>query len=269
MSSNPLINLVMGRRSIREDVPVPLAVLPRRSYRDRMLRNRQDASETEEDVDKCKDESRDSVRAVIGEDAQQMDGADEKSVIPDDAEAMDGIERSTFTTRLRDVKDVVQEPSHPSGEKEKYLTPYAALTAPDATPDAMSPIDPSKVPGMSATQSKFTWGELEQTPPAPDVNAPVPSGGDAAVNAMDVLLGRNRAPKPAANAAEATAMGAIATEEQAMAALGIENPLIAEAAKSKAAAALFANPDPAGDSMMPPPAQADPKKVYEAARRFM
>ena len=260
---NSILDQVMGRRPCNEDVPVPLAALPRRSYRDRLERQRQrrdpDGLEKEnESMD------RSALRAVLGEAAEE----EGDNLIPDSAEDIDAGEH-VITARLNPIKDVVQEPSYPSGEKEKYLTPYAALTAPDATPEGMSPIDPSKVPGVTPA-SKFTWSELEKVTPEPSAEAPAsPTGGDTAVNTMDVLLGRERTGAPAKDLAGMEATGVIATEEAALAALGIQNPAIVEAAAAKAAAALMPNVDPTGESMMPEHKTADPKKVYEAARKWM
>lgn len=267
--SNPILDQVMGRKPrVDEDVPVPCAVMPRRSYRDRLERQRQrrdpEGIETEKERE---DESMDAdLRAVLGE---AEEGRAETDIIPKNAEEIDGTEH-VITARMNPIKDVVQEPSHPSGEKEKYLTPYAALTAPDATPEGMSPIDPSRVPGMAAP-NKFSWSDLEKATPEPPPEAPAASlGSDTAVNAMDVLLGRERgAGRPAANTAEMAAAGQVATEEAVLASMGIQNPVIAEEAAAKAAAALVANPDPTGGSLMPEHKPADPKKVYEAARKWI
>lgn len=272
--NNPILDQVMGRRPVYEDVPVPCAVLPRRSYRDRLERQRQRRdSEGQETAQDRENESMDAdLRAVLGEAKSQPEegeeGKPETEVIPQNAEEIDGTEH-IVTARMNKVKDVVQEPSHPSGEKEKYPTPYAALTAPDATPEGMSPQDPSKVPGM-ASPNKFTWTDLEKaTPEPPPEAAAPPTGVDMAVNAMDVLLGRDRSARPATNAQEMAAAGQVTTEEAALASMGIQNPVIAEEAAVKAAAALVANPDPTGGSLMPEHKAADPKKVYETARKWM
>lgn len=257
---NPLISKLTGQKSrVQEDVPVPVAVMPRRFYRDRMQQAR--PAQAELDPERADE----SLRAILGE-AESNDGG---YVIPDDAEEIDDVGHGTITAKLRDVKDVVQEPSHPSGEKEKFLTPYAALTAPDATPDAMTAIDPSKVPGSSSDQRKFTWSELAKAEPETPVESPEPvTGGDSAVNVMDLLMGRKRGEKAPQGPSEVTPTG-IATEEAALAAMGIENPVIAEAAASKAAAALMPNPDPTGASAMPEHKQADVRKVCDIARKWM
>lgn len=262
MSNNPILDQVMGRppQQVREDVPVPCAVLPRRSYRDRLAKQRQrrDPDAVEGEQEREEESMSADLRAVLGE-------AEEETVIPDNAEEIDGTEH-VITAKMNPIKDVVQEPSHPSGEKEKYLTPYAALTAPDATPEGMSPIDPSKVPGMAAA-NKFTWSELEKATPEPPPESPG-LGADTAVKAMDVLLGRSRPAAAAQNMADVAAAGQVTTEA-AEAVLGIQNPAIEEEAKAKAAAALVANPDPTGGSLMPEHKAADPKKVYEAARKWI
>jgi len=268
--SNPILDQVMGRSSrVNEDVPVPCAIMPRRSYRDRLERQRQrrdpEGNETDQ---KREDESMSAdLRAVLGEaeegDEEQVRA--ENDLIPKDAEEIDGTQH-ILTTRLNKIKNVVQEPSHPSGEKEKYLTPYAALTAPDATPEGMSPLDSSKVPGMVAP-NKFSWSDLEKATPEAPMASP---GGDTAVNAMDVLLGRVRgAGQPAANTAEMAAVGQVATEEAMLAAMGIQNPAIVAEAAAKAAAAMVVNPDPTGSSLMPDHKPADIQKVCETARKWI
>jgi len=178
---NSIVNRVTGgKKSVREDVPVPCAIVPRAAQRSRMdrLRARRDPEGVEDgDVDESSLMSR-----VLGEASGE--------IIPADAEELDA-GNATITTKLRNIKDVVQEPAHPTGEKEKYLTPYAALTAPDATPDAMKPLDPSDVPG-STEGKEFKTSDLQQQPSGEQFTS------QPTVNAMDVLLGRNRSPGAAA-----------------------------------------------------------------------
>jgi len=269
--SNSILDQVMGRKPrVNEDVPVPCAALPRRSYRDRLeqQRLRRDPEGTETNKKREEDSMDADLRAAVGE-SEEESSSDTKSIIPDGAEEIDGA-TNVITTRLKPIRDVVQEPSYPSGAKEKLLTPYAALTAPDATPEGMSPLDPSKVPGM-ASPNKFSWSELQKAAPEPPQETVIPStGGDTAVNAMDVLLGRNRgAGRPPVDAAEMAAAGQFATEEAALASMGIQNPAIVEEAAAKASAALVANPDPTGGSLMPEHVPADIKKVCEAARKWI
>lgn len=238
---NPLLKRALGESS--SDVVPVLANLPRDTYRKRMQspRARRGAPAESKQLSDA-----DAVRRMVGE------AAEDDYVIPDDAEDVSATEM-TVGKPLREPKDIVQEPSHPTADKEKLNTPYAALTAPDVTPQSTQPIDPSKVPGAAGPE-KFTAADLKSAPEAQKPNNEV--------NPMDILLGHNRASKPAANTEEFAQAGAITTEEGALRALGITAPL-AEAATAKAANALT----PGGE--MPPPAQpGDGAAIYSAFRRF-
>lgn len=229
---NPLLDQVMGKRRVKEDVVPVIANLPRKTFRDRSRVRAED-----------EDDDREDLKRAIGE--------GRGDVIPDDAENLDDKDTATITAKMRPVKDVVQEPSH-SGEKETYMAPYTALTAPDITPKALTPIDPSSIPGQQTT--RFTTDELQkQAEPTTEISAPE-SGTDKATRAMDVLLGRQRTGSPAQNTQEFTEAGRVTTEAQAQAILGL---------------------GPSGEALlakgveMAPPVQTDGKAVYEAARRYM
>lgn len=250
---NPILAKVTG--SIQEDdaVPVPAGAVTRTTFRNRAMRKEQE--ERQEGVEET---DRSALRAVLGE--------GDEAVIPDEAEEMDDSGLSVLPKQLKPIKDIVQEPSHPSGEREKLITPYAALTAPDATPEAMTPLDPSKVPGSTA--QTFTAAELETadgasapegTPVAPEEGP----GVDKAMRAMDVLLGRIRTGAPASDRDQAEKMGAITTEAQAYAALKVESP--AELTGNAVAAAQAALVPRAG---MPEPVAANLQAICEAFRKF-
>lgn len=243
---NPLLSKLLGESDV---LPV-LANVPRETFRNRMVKARQI-----EDEGEGQDED-DSVKRMVKEAVEQPDERDEE-IIPDDAEPVDPTEM-VVGKPLREPKEVVQEPSHPTGEKEKYQTPYAALTAPDVTPMATQPIDPAEVPGAEGPE-KFTASDLERA-------EPVEEQPDVARKAMDILLGRNRAGKPPTQPGEFEQAGAIQTEEQAAAALGIQTPLTEEA-KTRAAAAVVAARD-GGAGMPPPTPQSDGSAIYSAFRRF-
>lgn len=229
---------------VREDVPIPCAAKTTTSYRDRLtrLRKRRDPEGIEDS-----DEEAVTVRRVMGireqQQEQPMDG-----IFPEDAEDLDDPSGSTLTTPLRSIKDVVQEPSHPTGEKEKLLTPYAALTAPDVTPQAMEPIDPSNVPGMEPADS-FNSTDLSAEGVAPNAE-PSP----VMPNAMDVLLGRKR---DQAASAEPTPQGTPPP------------PVMTEEAASR----MFNSTGDTTASLnqgvpMPIPEPTDGRQVMEAFRRF-
>lgn len=252
---NPLLERVMGKRLHEDDVVPVVANVPRKTFRNRMVKARQ-----------IEDPEDDAVRRMVGEAKSieaRNDGNDTEDrgegVIPDEAEAVDPSEM-TVGKPLRAPKEVVQEPSHPTGDKEKYQTPYAALTAPDVTPQATQPIDPSQIPGAAGPQ-RFRVADLERAGSA----QPQPTG-DMAARAMDVLLGHNRASKAATQPGEFEQAGAVTTEEQAAAMLNIQTPLQEDAA-AKAASVLVAAS--AGGSEMPPPKPvSDGAPIYSAFRRF-
>lgn len=242
----PMLKRVLGESG---DVVPVIANVPRETFRNRMVKARQIEGDDDDD---------DSVNRMVKEAVEQPSDEDDE-IIPDNAEPVDPTEM-TVGKPLRAPKEVVQEPSHPTGDKEKYQTPYAALTAPDVTPQATQPIDPSRVPGAAGPE-KFTASDLgraEETPAAPQ--------HDTVTTAMNVLLGRNRASKPATQPGEFDQAGAVTTEEQAAAMLGIQTP-IQEEAKAKAASAVVAAAN-GGSAMPPPPPPSDGSAIYNAFRRF-
>lgn len=240
-------NALMARLLGESDDVVPvIANTPRAVLRSRSLRDgRPSAKEADDDASS-------SVRRMVGE------GTEKPPVIPDDAEPMDTVD-TMLGKPLRPVKEIVQEPSHPA-DKEKFQTPYAALTAPDVTPQATQPIDPSSVPGATGPE-KFTASDLERAPDGEEM----PSGASAET-AMNVLLGRGRASKAPTQPGEFEQAGAITTEEAAAAALGIVTPL-QEAAAVRAANVLVSAIDGGGGMPSPAPA-SDGKAVCDAFRRF-
>lgn len=235
---NPLLRRLLGESG---DVVPVIANLPREVFRNRMVKNRQIEPESEPDGDN-------SVRRMVGE-------AEEKGIIPDDAEDIDSSEM-VVGKPLRQPKEVVQEPSYPPADKEKYQTPYAALTAPDVTPQSTTPIDPAQLPGTSSPE-RFRASDFEKAEPIKSSAEP-----DMTARAMDVLLGRNRAAKPATQPGEFEAAGAISTEE-AQRLVGVQ-PVVE--AKDKAASMML--PAQNGGKGMPEPVQSDGSAIYSAFRRF-
>ena len=245
---NPMMARLLGESG---DVVPVLANVPRGTFRRRMANNRP--------LEKDEDNNDDSVRRMVGEADEKEDEIE--GIIPDDAEEVDAAEM-TVGKPLRAPKEIVQEPSHPPGGKEKYLTPYSALTAPDVTPQSTQPLDPSQVPGAPGPE-KFTAADLMR---ANSTEQPV---NDVAAKAMDVLLGHNRAKPPAEQGQgeldRFQSAGTAVTDEQAAAMMGV-SPIMEEAA-AKAAQILVAAKD--GGSAMPDPVPiSDGKRVMEAFRRF-
>jgi hypothetical protein len=210
---NPLLKKIFGES---DDVVPVIAQVPVGVQRKRRMRN-------------------DSLGRVLGEAA----GSD--SIIPDDAQDIDK-SSEVVGKPLNKIVNVVQEPSYPKGEKERYITPYSALTAPDCTPEALAPIDPSSVPG-SAGPEKFKAADLENASGVPSIGHEHPS-----VKAMDVLLGRQRNGTSKPPVGQETPV--ITSEADAARALGIKTQ-IDEDAEVKAKA--FASAAGAPGAPMPEP----------------
>lgn len=244
--SNPMLHRLLGESG---DVVPVLAGIPRDAFRKRTDKNRQKMHADETDTEA------DSVHRMVGE--AEEDREDE-GVIPDDAEDVDTSDRIGGKL-LRQPREVVQEPSHPLADKEKFQTPYAALTAPDVTPHSTRPIDPSQVPGAPRPE-RFSVADFENAGSVPTH----PDSEEMASKAMDVLLGRNRAPKPATQPGEFEQAGKISTEEAARM-IGVQS--IAEDAKARAASMLTASKD-GGQGMPDPASPSDGSAVCSVFRRF-
>jgi len=193
------------------------------------------------------------LRKVLGEDA-------DKGIFPDDAQSMDK-SNDIVGKPLKPIMKVVQEPSKPSGDKEKYLTPYSALTAPDCTPDALKPIDSSKVPG-GAGPERFTVADLEAA--GPEAVETGLGTEHPSLKAMDVLLGRKRTGGASRNAADFAQSGNIQTEEAAAAMVANLNE--DTSTKAKVFAQTAAQP---GGEMPAPTPPGDGRAVLNAFRRFV
>lgn len=145
---------------VREDVPVPVAAVPRTTFRSRLAKLRQRREGSPED---------DDVRRALGENTKV-----DQSLIPDDAESVEG-RGSGLPKPLKPVKDVVMEPSDPAAEPEELLSPVDALVAPDATPDAFEPLDPARVPQASDSKA-FTVRDLGKPAGRPGPGTAPPAG---------------------------------------------------------------------------------------------
>lgn len=230
---NTILQRLLDEDGVNEDVVPVLANVPRAVSANRRRRAAQS-----------------TLRRALGE--------AEEPLIPDEAEDME--RNDTIVGKpLRTPKDVVQEPSHPTGNREKLLTPYSALTAPDVTPGITQPIDRSKVPGQISVTNEFSAKDVEGAPPP--VQAASLGGKDQAVNVMDVLLGRDRSAVPQDKEKEKfDQAGALATAE-AVAASTLAS-MNASPLMESAASAL------AQGNGMPEHKDSDAKAVSAAFRKF-
>lgn len=241
---NPLLARVVGNQAVeesktipvrpqpsekvQEDVPVPCAAVSRQTFRDRLKKRRRESS----------------MSRVMGEAVN----ADEP-IIPKDAEEFEG-GGQPYEQGLKPVKDVVMEPNDPYAGKEKMMTPSAALVAPDVTPDADKPIDPSAVPGVGSG-ARFRAGDADREPQAPSSGQALPH------RAMDVLLAR---PTPPSQEAQPDA---VVTAESAYRMMGVQSPDEQFRDASASGQALLNENAP-----MPTHVHSDGRQVLSVFRRF-
>ena len=161
---NNLVAQMMGRKVVREDVPVPVGVPRSKSGRERNALHRRTAA------------------ALLG----LGEAEDDESIIPADAEEVQNVAGpSGIRVDDKAVKkdQEAPEPDHPSevpgSGEDSLLSPRDALVAPDVTPQAMEPIDASEVPHAKG-QDRPPEGQVPRFTRAPQND----------VNPMDVLLGR-------------------------------------------------------------------------------
>lgn len=218
-----------SRAPVREDVPVPCAALPRTTFRDRLRRNRVRGDGAG---------SR-AVGKVMGE-------SEKDSLVPRDAEELE-MAGHPFKKDMKPVRDVVLEPRDPYADKEKMLTPSAALVAPDVTPDAMTPLDP-----IAPSGARFRASDIAEEPnhhAQPEVPA----------EAMDAVLGR-RTPSR-----ENPPVDRVVSADEAYRMLNVPSPT---------AQALMES-SPGGDALlnqgnpMPDHRHSDGKQILEAFRKFV
>lgn len=245
------LDRVLGRKPIQEvttasAVPV-VATVP--AFR-----------QTRRPVKKDDDENRKRharlVSGVLG--MTEAETSDNDSLFPEDAEETDGSERPTSGIRLKKPEFSQRNPDSPKDEQEQLLSPRAALVAPDVTPDSMTEIDPSDVPGPKGTSFKVGDTATEAPATAPAALDTVLGGGqDKFTSTMDTLLGHDRRQQPMQRPPSPASPATMETQ----------------AISPEAAAAMFIAPS--GEAIlaqgkpMADPVVGDGKTIFEAARRFM
>lgn len=163
---NALVAQMTGR-SVREDVPVPVASKrqdPARK-RDRTAVQRRTAA------------------AIMG-----MAEGERDSIIPDDAEEVDSHGSAAGVRLDKEKEREDQQPERPimpvTGDADdddaELIPPKAALVAPDVTPHTLEPLDPSDVPAPAKAP-----GASPAQPTAP--------GSSQTIDPLSVLLGRSSA----------------------------------------------------------------------------
>lgn len=112
---------------------------------------------------------------------EDRDGA----VIPSDAKEVKSFDMNDSGLDLKNPEIPGQKIKNPYSGDEPLILPTASLVAPDVTPEAIHPLDPTQVPGADRG-SKPT-----STPaPAPAAVHTQSQPGAAASPALDILMGR-------------------------------------------------------------------------------
>jgi len=224
---NSLVAQLTGRRPLKEDDTVPLpAIVAQPSRRNRRFVQRRTAA------------------AIMGIGEAEVE--DDETIIPDDAEELQNMPGVSGIRLDKDAEEQDQEPPEPDTPTrvdygtEPLLSPKDALVAPDVTPHALEPIDPSEVPAAK--------GQPEQHAPPRFVQPERQT-----INPMDVLLGRRTSPSSAP-------------------APQPDNVVTAESAQAAVNAVL--NPGGGGEALlnartpMPDPKPGDATKIMEAFSKY-
>lgn len=172
---------LMGHLAEDNAVPVP-ATKQQPSARGRVRGREQSARDDSEDRRKSAAAQRSTVAAMMGM-AESEEGDDreyEEGVIPSNAVEIGDVSGTASVKGIdhekdekdKEPKDAVN-PTYLNGVNEPLMSPAVALVAPDVTPQALEPLDPSQVP-------------------QPKHQEPVIPQGRNDVNPLDVLLGRNK-----------------------------------------------------------------------------
>jgi hypothetical protein len=161
---------------------------------------------------------------LIGEDSR--DGY----VIPDDAKEIDTMDVSSDGLANVDKPELPGEKiKNPYSGEEPLILPAASLVAPDVTPKAISPLDPSQLPGADRGVPP------QAAAPAPAAPAtPAATGAESPV--VDLMLGKSPA-QPAAPVSAESAMsrlpGVMSPDQYAAAEKIEESGLVGEATLSQ------------------------------------
>lgn len=121
------------------------------------------------------------VDGIMGRLKEDRDGA----VIPNDAKEVKSVDMNDHGLDIKEPNIPGQKIKNPYSGEEPLILPAASLVAPDVTPEAIHPLDPTQLPGADRGRKP------ESTPSAPMTAAPA-AHGDTPV--VDLLLGKTPGP---------------------------------------------------------------------------
>ena len=121
---------------------------------------------TPKDLKKIRNRVIDGMMGRLGED---RDGA----VIPADAKEVDSFSSNDLSMNMRQPEIPGQKIKNPYSGEEPLILPMASLVAPDVTPEAIHPLDPSKLPGADRgrkPEEASFGGEYPKAQPSPTLD---------------------------------------------------------------------------------------------------
>jgi hypothetical protein len=122
---------------------------------------------------------------IIGEDSR------DDYVIPDNAKEVDTLEvAGDGLTNIKKPELPGEKPKNPYSGEEPLILPAASLVAPDVTPEALYPLDPSQIPGADAGKAPSSAPQPAPMAPAQPFGATAPSPGTPSSPALDLVLGK-------------------------------------------------------------------------------
>jgi hypothetical protein len=129
------------------------------------------------------------VDGIMGHLKEDRDGA----VIPSDAKEVQAFDMNDHGLNLKEPAIPGQKIKNPYSGEEPLILPTASLVAPDVTPEAIHPLDPTQLPGAdrgskptaqaAAPAAASPGGDHQQAQPSP---------------ALDILMGRPAGQEPSA-----------------------------------------------------------------------
>jgi len=141
------------------------------------------------DTDKQKKLRNRVVDGIMGRLREDRDGA----VIPSDAEEVKSFDMNDHGLDLKQPEIPGQKIKNPYSGEEPLILPAASLVAPDVTPEAVHPLDPTQLPGADRGTRPSS---------APSFGAPGAPGGQHAPAqpspALDILMGKPSGAEPSA-----------------------------------------------------------------------
>lgn len=191
------------------------------------------------------------VDGIMGRLKEDRDG----EVIPSDAKEVKSFDMNDHGLDLKNPEIPGQKIKNPYSGEEPLILPAASLVAPDVTPEAVHPLDPTQIPGADRGTKPAA------TPAPPPQAAPEPGAAPAQASpALDILMGRPAQPQEPS----APTTPPISAESALSSLPGIPSPSAVAAGAASGTAALSV-----GQPMPDHKANDGGKTILEAFSKFV